>query len=316
MTLTEQRTVPVQFFSANGARLAGTLTLPARNGERAPAVLLCQGLSGVKDLVLPEVAARLAATGFASLAFDYRGYGESEGEHGWILPDERVADALHAFAYLAQRTEVDPQRMGIYGLSLGGPVAIAVAALEPRARAVVSVSGPAGGEALMRRLRTSSEWIELLAQIEDDRALRAATGHSTLVPLNQIIPFSPAFLTKYAGLSAGQQSSAMSKAEATAQPQFWFASADALVQWHPEHLATLVAPRRMLLVSGELDDVATVDQVREVQHLAGPVARWILVPGHDHVDLDAGSGLEYQAGLAVDWFRQYLMTPAQERQQS
>ena len=71
------------FDGPRGARLAGVLRLPDEQpepGSPAPAVLLCQGLSGVKHLVLPEVARALAARGFASLRFDYAGYGDSEGE--------------------------------------------------------------------------------------------------------------------------------------------------------------------------------------------------------------------------------------------
>jgi pimeloyl-ACP methyl ester carboxylesterase len=299
------KAIPVQFFAVDGQKLAGTLTLPkpSPEGQRLPAVLLCQGLSGVKTLVLPTVASALAVAGFASLAFDYRGYGESEGDRGWILPHERVDDALLAFAYLAQRPEIDPDRLGCYGLSLGGPVALSVATLDQRVRSVVSVSGPASGEAVMRSLRTSSQWLELQERIQADRAIRATTGSSTLVPLSDVVPFSRSFLSKYAALSAGGQSSAMSKAESAPAPQFWFAGADALVQWHPEKMLSRIAPRPVLLVSGALDDVATVKQVREVSRGIGSRATWVLVPGHDHVDLDAGPGLEHQVGLATAWFR-------------
>ena len=90
----------VAFHTRDSSRLAGTFVLPmeASPDHRVPAVVLCQGLSGVTDLVLPEVARCFAVAGFASLAFDYRGYGQSEGEKGWILPRSRVVDALHAFS--------------------------------------------------------------------------------------------------------------------------------------------------------------------------------------------------------------------------
>src|SRR5262245_1178288 len=100
----------VHFFTADQARLAGVLPVPdgASAAHQVPAVLLCQGLSGVKHLVLPAVAARFRTAGLAALAFDYRGYGDSAGEPGCVLPAARVEDALHAFAYLAQRPEVEP----------------------------------------------------------------------------------------------------------------------------------------------------------------------------------------------------------------
>ena len=81
--------VELSFPGPHGVSLAGVLCRPedATDPSPAPGIVLCQGLSGVKHLVLPEIAARLAAQGFASIRFDYSGYGESTGEPGWIDPD-------------------------------------------------------------------------------------------------------------------------------------------------------------------------------------------------------------------------------------
>lgn len=303
---------PVTFFGPGGARLAGMLALPDAPGApgatlRVPAVLLCQGLSGIKELVLPAVAARLRAAGFAALAFDYRGYGQSEGEPGWILPDARVDDALHAFAYLATRPEVDPLRLGVYGLSLGGPVALCLAADETRARAVAAISGPGDGEEFLRALRTSSEWLAFKARIAADRTQRATTGHSTLVPLPEIIPLSPRFLAAYNALKAEEESSVSAKPAPDAAPaRFWFASADAIMRFRPRSAIPRIAPRPVLLVAGEVDDAATIEQARALYAAAGPSAQLVVVPGRDHIDLDGGRGLEYQIGLAIAWFKQHL----------
>ncbi|MDD2858579.1 MAG: alpha/beta fold hydrolase, partial [Candidatus Nanopelagicales bacterium] len=129
----------------HGQTLASTLCLPA-GGDQAtaplPGVLLCQGLSGVRNLVLPQVAHTLAEAGIATLRFDYAGFGESSGDRGWIDPEARILDATVAFESLAAHPAVDRGRLGIYGHSYGGPVAVCVAAQDPRIRAVVSVSGP------------------------------------------------------------------------------------------------------------------------------------------------------------------------------
>ena len=240
-------TRPVHFYSLDGSRLAGTLTLPENSSKEhpVPAVLLCQGLSGVKSLVLPEVALRLAKAGFASLAFDYRGYGESEGEKGWILPPSRVDDAFHAFAYLSQCPEVDPARLGVYGLSFGGPVALCVAAKEPRVRAVVAVSAPGNGELLMRSLRTSSEWTTFKERLVADREKRATTGKSALVDIQEIFPFSPRFLSKYASLKPSGGTSAMAEPTAPNQKQlFHLSSAEAIIDFRPEEAARRLDPGR------------------------------------------------------------------------
>lgn len=294
----------VTFFARDGLRLAGILTLPtqASSSARVPAVLLCQGLSGLKNLVLPAVAQILATAGFASLAFDYRGYGESQGELGWVRPSDRLEDAQYAFAYLAQCAEVDAARLGVYGLSYGGPIAICLAAREPRIRAVVSVSGPGRGDLFMRSLRTTSQWYDFLARLDADRAQRAVTGKSAQVGVTELIPFSPQFLAQYSALKPTDESSAMAKTTPATAPKFWLASADDMLNFHPEEAARHLAPRPLLLINGEKDDVATLEQVREIYDNAPDPKQLVIVPNHHHVDLDAGPGLNYQVGLARDWF--------------
>jgi fermentation-respiration switch protein FrsA (DUF1100 family) len=69
-----------------------------------------------------------------------------------------------------------------------------------------------------------------------------------------------------------------------------------------------LAPRPLLLVHGEQDDVATVEQGQAMYARAPGNARLVIVPGHDHVDLDAGPGLAYQIGLSIDWFHRHITT--------
>jgi dipeptidyl aminopeptidase/acylaminoacyl peptidase len=301
----------VTYHTAGGSRIAATLVLPDTAAGPVPAVLLCQGLSGIRSLVMPEIQEMFRAAGFASLACDYRGYGQSEGEPGWILPQSRIEDAMHGFAYLAQRPEVDPRRLGVYGLSLGGPVAVCVAADELRARAVVSVSGPPCGECMMRALRTSSEWVAFKARMLADRAQRATTGRSTLVDLAEILPFSAQMAAQYQALKSAEHAAGRAPAPPAAPPRYWFASAEAIVRWHPEEFVHRIAPRPLLLIHGENDDVATVEMARDLYARAGPSARLVIVPGYAHVDLDIGPGRNYQVQMAIDWFREHLRPPDQ-----
>lgn len=97
------------------------------------ALLFCHGNGGNLSYRLPEVARLMRALGLAVLIFDYPGYGESEGS-----PSEEgcyaAADAAHA--WLAQRHA--PDRIVIFGESLGGAVACDLAARRP-CRALVLV---------------------------------------------------------------------------------------------------------------------------------------------------------------------------------
>jgi len=122
---------PVTFTSTDGLRLAGWY-IPSRN--RAT-IILCHGLGDNRVGMLPR-AVLLAEHGYGSLLFDFRAHGESEGEmvtYGYA----ETEDVLAAVDYLLARPDVDPERIGILGGSLGAATAIRAAAHSSHLKAVV-----------------------------------------------------------------------------------------------------------------------------------------------------------------------------------
>jgi len=131
--------VDVRFETEDGVSLHGWF-MPARGvepGERAPAVLHTHGNAGNirTHAVFSDF---LRDHGFHVLVFDYRGYGRSDD--AWIDRETLVIDARAAFEFLRARPDVDPERIGVYGHSLGGQPALRLAASEPRIRAVATLS--------------------------------------------------------------------------------------------------------------------------------------------------------------------------------
>ncbi len=121
-----------------GTRLAAYLRVPA--GERpAPAVVMIPGLDSVKE-ELQATAVYLLERGLATLAVDGPGQGEAEYELPIEPAYERVVAAC--FDWLQARGDVDAERLGVFGVSLGGYYAARAAAFEPRARATVALAGP------------------------------------------------------------------------------------------------------------------------------------------------------------------------------
>lgn len=293
----------VSFFNRRGHRLAGVLRLPDEQGP-APAVLMCQGFSGVKHLVLPEIAAGLADAGLASLRFDYSGCGESEGEPGWIDPVSRIEDSRYAFAALAAHDAVDPARLGVYGHSYGGPIAICLTARERRARAVVSVSGPGDGASMLRALRPSWDWISLQRSVEADRSEVATTGHAAEVTLEELTPFSPALTVAYDQLKAASGSSTMQSAS-----KYRLSNVDLMMDLHPDDAARRLDGRALLLINGEDDEVAPIETVAPVYAAAPGPKKWIRLPGAGHMDLDGGPGLAEVIRSTKAWFLDHLGDP-------
>jgi pimeloyl-ACP methyl ester carboxylesterase len=298
----------ITFQNARGVALSGVLQRgKSVAGAGAPAVLLCQGLSGVKHLVLPEIADGLAEHGITSLRFDYSGFGASEGERGWIDPSARTDDAFSALAWLGTDDEVDSDRLGVYGHSYGGPVAISVTARDPRVRAVVSVSGPGDGVAMLRAPRPAWDWVAFRKRVEAERAHVATGGTPTEVPVTDLLPLSPAFLAAYEKLKASQGGSSAEQAgSGLGISTFFLGSADAMLDFDVAGAARRLGGRPLLLVHGADDDTAPIETVEPVYAAAPGPKRWIVVPGAAHNELDAGPGLARAIDAASAWFTEHL----------
>lgn len=104
-------------FPSEGATLKGILFLPEHLSGRLPGIVVTGTWTSVKEQMANRYAERLAAEGFATLSFDFRGYGESEGQpRDFESPDMKVEDIHNAFSFLQTRPEVDPDQLGALGI--------------------------------------------------------------------------------------------------------------------------------------------------------------------------------------------------------
>lgn len=115
-----------------GQKLFAIMHLPLCAADRqVPAVLFCHGLAGHKvgsHRGYVDLASRLSRQGMAALRFDYRGCGDSEGVFHNITPSHHFSDACLFFDYLHMHPQIDSERLGIFGRSFGGAVALKTAA--------------------------------------------------------------------------------------------------------------------------------------------------------------------------------------------
>lgn len=121
-----------------GTNMVGTLRFPSRDGQ-PPLVLLLPGLDSTKEefFYWEQVFLR---RGLATFSLEGPGQGEC-GYTTHIRPDYEVAGRL-AIDALARRTDIDVDRIGAAGVSLGGYYAARLAAFDPRLKAVVDLCGP------------------------------------------------------------------------------------------------------------------------------------------------------------------------------
>jgi len=126
-----------------------------------PVVVMAHGLGGTKDSGLAPFAERLAAAGLDVLAFDYRGFGASEGEpRQTVSMAAQLADYRAAMTAAAALPGVDPQRLVLWGVSLAGGHVLAAGARRDDVAAVVSmvplVDGLAAARLAVRHHRPSA----------------------------------------------------------------------------------------------------------------------------------------------------------------
>lgn len=138
-------------FEVDGQKLFGMLHLPPAADGPVPGVVFCHGFTGHKieaHFLFVKTARALEAEGVASLRFDFRGSGESEGEFSDVTVSREIQDAAAAVDLLAADPRVDPGRLGILGLSLGGAVAACLAGQDARVRSLALWSAVARPRAL------------------------------------------------------------------------------------------------------------------------------------------------------------------------
>jgi dienelactone hydrolase len=126
-------------FQNGDVTLAGTLFLPAKPGKY-PAIVLYHG-SGPQPRY-PYLARWFAGLGIAALTYDKRGVGESTGDFRKVSFLELSSDGLAAIQLLKARRDIDPQKIGVWGLSQGGWLGPLAASRSSDIAFVIAVSGP------------------------------------------------------------------------------------------------------------------------------------------------------------------------------
>lgn len=112
------------------------LFVPSQTPGMSPVLIVSHGAGDFKENYL-EMAFYLAQRGVSSLLLDMHGHGASGGHPYHVCMKEWGADLKAAMDYLETRPDVDPRRMGGFGVSSGGTVILETALVDPRLRALV-----------------------------------------------------------------------------------------------------------------------------------------------------------------------------------
>jgi dienelactone hydrolase len=284
----------VSFYS-DTHRLVGILTLPDGPGPH-PGVVLCHGFTGIKELILPYYAARFAAAGFAALAFDYRGFGESEGPRGRLIPLEQVNDIRNAITFMEAQPEVDAGRIGLWGTSFGGAHAPHVAGIDERVKAAVAQVGFGDGERLFRRKADDARLAMMQAMLAADRRQRVLTGQGAAVdPLTMLSDEDSVKFFNAAIVDLPQL-----------RTQITLETAEKTWEYKPEEVVGRIAPRALMLIAVEHDAPCPKEEYEAMYARAGDPKKLVVLPGLRHYDVYSGPGAEKTSELALNWYQEHL----------
>jgi len=126
-------------FQVKGTSISAWLYLPVELSAPVPCIVLGHGFGGTKNMLLEQYAIRYQNAGYAVLAFDYRHFGESEGQPRQLfLIRYQLEDHEGAIKFARSRKEIDPARIALWGTSAGGGYGIVIAARDKDIACVVS----------------------------------------------------------------------------------------------------------------------------------------------------------------------------------
>lgn len=283
-----------EFFSG-GLRISAHVYSVSGDPESGPrpGVVICNGMRGVKEWIVPPFGKAFAAAGYVAVAFDHRGMGESEGPVGRVIPSEQVEDIRSAISYLESLPEVDPDRIVLWGTSFGGANVISAAALDPRVKAVVVQVAFGDWGRVMRHTLPATKREALIADIKADRQQRVATGISALT--------SPDRMLDNEESRAAKQRSAVSVG---ARPEllFTYESVERSLECRPEEVVHLIAPRPLLVIGSRNDGVVPFSESESLYARAGEPKKLVAMD-IGHYDICEPPGSDDSARIALEFLR-------------
>lgn len=292
-------------FFSEGIPLLATLGYPDQGEGPFPGIVIFHGHARHRNDGLDALSRRLNEAGYVTLRFDFRGCGETlYGRYNIICHAHCPEDALNAVSFLMMQPEVDKNRIGVTGESLGGCTTVYAAGIDKRVRCAVSMAGlgdPARN--LKRKLDRRygpARYKQILEQIEADRYERVKTGHSKWI------------------LSSGVGDATVDEgyeiAAANTLDRVWGSansnymtldSLESLLKYRPLDVCHQITIP-ILFLHGAQDELVDPDEGQSLcDAVASQIKEFRLLEGLDH-NMPIHPNRQRMFDLVVDWFDRYL----------
>jgi len=276
----------------------GNLYLPRKQSVNAkhPAIVIGHPMGAVKEQSSNLYAQKLAEQGFVTLAIDLSFWGESDGRpRNLVSPDIYAEDFSAAVDYLGAQVFVDRDRIGVLGICGSGSFAISAAKIDPRIKAIATVSmydmGAANRNGLQHGL-TVEQRKQVIADAAAQRDSEFAGGETkyTSGTVDQLTeqsnPIEREFYDFYR-TSRGEFTPKGLSPLLTTHPTL--SSNVRFMNFYPFNDIDTISPHPMLFIAGE--NAHSREFSEEAYRLAGEPKELLIVPNAGHVDLYDRVGL-------------------------
>ncbi|MGK2855207.1 MAG: alpha/beta hydrolase [Microbacteriaceae bacterium] len=276
----------VTFKNQYQMNVTGNLFVPNdldRNAKNA-AMVVGHPMGAVKEQSANLYATKLAERGFVTLSLDLSYWGESEGEpRNLVAPDVYTEDFSAAVDYLRTQSFVDPERIGALGVCGSGSFVISAAKIDPRIKAVATVSMYDMGGVNRNGLRgamTPEMRQQALAVAAEQRDVEFTggeteyTGGTPFELTDESTAIDREFYDFY-------RTARGNSPDTSTQPTL--SSNTRFINFYPFEDIETISPRPMLFVTG--DQAHSREFSEQAYQLAAEPKQLVQIPGAGHVDL-------------------------------
>jgi cephalosporin-C deacetylase-like acetyl esterase len=295
-------------FSSNATIVRGWLYTPDDGEGPFPTVIMAGGWCYVKEIVQPHYAEMFAENGFAAVLFDYRNFGDSDGDRRQhIDPAMQIEDYRNAISFAETLPEVDAGRIGVWGLSYSGGHALVLAAVDSRIKCAVSQIPVIDGYVNVRLNNGTVNFRRLERAILEARRRRFIEGAETYVP-----HFTVDTSAEISAWPFPEGHSVFLEFQQTVAPNYDFnatlESVDLLMSYNVKPFLPRIVNTPTLVIVAENDDITLWDE-EIAAYNAIPTAKkkLVVIDKSDHLALYSKQNLLMQcATAATEWFLERL----------
>lgn len=298
-------------FKSKGVTCRGWFYTPEKRKGPFPVVVMAGGWCYVKEIVMPHYAAFFERAGLAVLLFDYRNFGISDGEpRQHVDPHMQHEDYKNGISFVQSLPEVDPERVGIWGISYSGGHVLILGATDSRVKCIVSTIPLVDGYMNMVRAHGTMGFQRLQAAIMEDRKKRFETGQPGYMPMTAV-DFHKTVCT-YPYPETNKVFLEIKKKEAPLhEHRNTIESVELMMSYNVLPYAHRILNTPTLMILAEGDDLTPWDLAIQVfREIGAPNKKLFIQPKATHMALYSSKiKLEVAAEMAMNWFVEHLIKP-------